>query len=232
MCRKHFALVFAVVLVIAFAGCGIKQLLPSKKVPPLDDYNTVLLLPFELDNPPQEYKTLPTQISYAIGTKMKVRHEKKTLVYDQSQEVSPVSKKLKEIGMSAKGTFMDPLASTSKLVEAFGADLIIAGKMDKPKFTREDSGKITYDMKDSSARGAARYYTVYQTATLPANIKIIDAKKNEIIWEGKVIGYKKYATRYLTGSPKKFQRDETMMADIRRDLVQKLVDKLYPVQEG
>ncbi len=231
MCRKHFTLVFAVVLVIAFAGCGIKRLMPSKKVPPLDDYATVLLLPFELDNPSEEYKILATQISYAIGTKMKVRREDKTLLHDQSQEINPVSEKLAELGVSAKDIFEDPLTAT-KTAEAFGADLVIAGKMDKPNFTREDSGKVSYDMKDVSGLGAARYYTVHQTATLPADIKIIDVKKNEVIWEGSVVGYKKYATRYLTGAPKKFQRDETMMADVRRELVQQLVDKFYPRSAG
>jgi hypothetical protein len=232
MCRKHFTLVLAVVLVIAFAGCGLKQLMPSQKVPPLDDYANVLLLPFELDNPPEEYKILATQISYAIGTKMKVRREDKNLIHDQSQEINPVTTKLTEIGISAKDVYADPLASTDKVAEAFGADLIIAGKMDNPKFTREDSGKVTYDMKKTSGRGAARYYTIYQTAMLPADIKIVDVKNKAVIWEGQIIGYKKYATQYDTGSPKKFQRDEIMMADIRRELVQQLVDKLYPQEQG
>ncbi len=227
MCRKHLILVFTAFLIVALAGCGLKQILPSKKVPSLDSYSTIVLLPFDFDKPSAEYEKLPTFISYATGTKLKVRQSEKTWVYDQSQEIRPVSKKLAELNISARDIFEDPLTA-AKVAEAFQADLIITGQLEKPKLTREDSGKITYDMKDTSQLGAARYYTVHQTATLPAKVRILDVKGNQVIWDGSVIGFKRYATRYRTGEGTKFERDEEMMADIRKDLVENLVGKLYP----
>ncbi|MFC1713601.1 hypothetical protein ACFL6S_08035 [Candidatus Poribacteria bacterium] len=227
MCRKHLILAFTVLLAITLAGCGFKQLMPSKKVPPLEGYSTIVLLPFDFDKPVAEYETVPTQVSYSIGTKLTVRHQDKIWSYDQSQEVKPVSEKLTELNMSPKDIFEDPLTAT-KVAEVFQADLIIVGKLDDPKFTREDSGKVKYDMQNTSAIGADRFYTIHQTAILPSKIKVIDAKANQVIWDGTVIGYRKYETDYRTGSPKKFMSDETMMADIRKDLVAKVVEKLYP----
>lgn len=227
MCRKHLILVFTAFLIITLAGCGLKQILPSKKVPPLDSYSTVVLLPFDFEKPSAEHEKLPTFISYAFGTKLKLRQTEKNWIYDQSQEIRPVSKKLAELNLSAKDMFEDPLLAT-KVAEAFQADLVIIGRLKEPKLTREDSGKITYDMKDTSQLGAARYYTVHQTATLPVKVRILDIKENTVIWDGSVIGYKRYATRYRTGEAAKFQRDERMLADIRKDLVRKLVEKFYP----
>lgn len=227
MCRKHLILIFAAFLTIALVGCGVKQLLPSKKVPPMEGYTTVLILPFSPGKASADYENLPTLISYAIGTKLKVRHADRTWIYDQSKEVNPVSDKLKELNISAKDVFEDPLTATN-LFEAFQVDLIIAGQLSTPKFTREDSGKIKYVMDKMTPSGAARYYTVHQTATLPSTIKVIAAKGNEVIWDGMIIGYKKYDTDYLTGSSKKFQREDVMLADVRKSLVSGLVDKLYP----
>jgi len=227
MCRKHLILVFTAFLIITLTGCGIKQLLPSKKVPPLDSYSTVVILPFEFEKPSAEHETMPTLISYSIGTKLKVRRAEKSWVYDQSQEIRPVSDKLAELNILAKDIFEDPLVA-AKVAEAFQADLVITGRLEEPKLTRDDSGQVTYDMKDVSVRGSARYYTVHQTATLPVKIKILDIKENQVIWDGTVIGFRRYATRYRTGSGVKFQRDETMLADVRKELVATFVGKLYP----
>ena len=230
MCRKHLILAFTAFLAIALVGCGFKQLLPSKKVPPLEGYSTIVLLPFDFEKPSADYQQVPTQMSYAIGTKLMVRHQDKNWIFDQSQEIRPVSKKLAELNISAKDIFADP-SLAAKVTEAFQADLVIVGQLDNPRFTREDSGKVKYDMQDISGLGAARYYTVHQTATLVSKLKVIDAKANQMIWDGTIIGYKKYDTDYRTGAPKKFQRDETMMADIRKALVALIVEKLYPRAE-
>ncbi len=230
MRRKHLVLAFTVLIAITLVGCGIKQLLPSKKVPPLEGYSTIVLLPFDFDKPSADYAIIPTQVSYSIGTKLTVRHQDKSWFYDQSQAVKPISKKLAELNISPKDIFEDPLTA-SKVAEAFQADLIIAGQLDNPKFTREDSGKVKYDMSKTSAIGADRFYTIHQTAILPSKVKIMDVKANQIIWDGSIIGFRRYETDYRTGSPKKFKSEEIMLADIRKDLVAKVVEKLYPKAE-
>ncbi len=229
MCRRLLTLVFITLLIITIVGCGVKQLLPGMKVPPLEGYSTVVLLPFDFSKPPDtpEYVNLPTLVSYAVGTKLKVRQAEKTWVYDQSQGVRPVSAKLEELGMSAKDIFEDPLTAVAA-AEAFQADLIIVGRLSEPRFSREEPGSIKYVMEDMTPTGSARYYTVYQTATLAFSVKVVDVKQNLVVWDGTLVGYTKYETDYRTGSPKKFEREEVMLADVRRDLVKKFVDKLYP----
>ena len=59
-------------------------------------------------------------------------------------------------------------------------------------------------------------------------IKVMDVKANQMIWDGSIIGYRKYETDYRTGASKKFKSDEIMLSDIRKDLVARVVEKLYP----
>ena len=230
MYRRLLILIFTALLVVALIGCGVKQLLPGKEVPPLEGYSTVVILPFDFKKVPDkaEYVNLPTLISYAAGTKLKARYENVNWIYDQSQAMKPVSKKLEELNISGRDIFEDPLTVT-KLAEAFQADLVIAGRLDEPRFTKEESGKI-YKVKSevSQSKGGSRYYAIHQTSMLPANVRVIEPKSNVVIWDGKIIGYKKYETKYRTGSPKKFEREESILADVRRDLVEKFVNKLYP----
>ena len=230
MYRRLLILIFTALLVVALIGCGVKQLLPGKEVPPLEGYSTVVILPFDFKKVPDkaEYVNLPTLISYAAGTKLKARYENVNWIYDQSQAMKPVSKKLEELNLSGKGIFEDPLTAI-KLAEAFQADLVIAGRLDEPRFTKEESGKIIEVKSEAStSKGGSRYYAIHQTSILSSKVKVIELKSDTVIWDSKIVGYVKYETRYRTGSPQKSQRDETMLADVRRDLVEKFVNTLYP----
>lgn len=233
MRKKHLTLVFLILLMIPLVGCGIKNVLPSKEVPPLEGYSTVVLVPFDVKKPTGQYEELPTMLSYGIGTKSSVRYQDVNFIHDQSREITPVSDKMKELNISPGDVYQDPQAA-AKLAEAFQADLIIFGQMEEPKFTREESGKIEEDKTKVTVTGSARFYAIYQTAILKADLGMIDVKANKLIWDGRIIGYQKYKTMYRTGNPQKSQREETMLADVRRDFVQKVVDKLYPekAEEG
>jgi len=228
MRKKYLSFVILALLVIPLIGCGVKNVLPSKPVPPLDGYSKIVLLPFSIKNSSGNYDNLPTLLSYGIGTKLAVRHQDLEWIFDQSQEITPVSDKMKELNISIADVENDPLMAV-KVAEAFEADLAMVGKIDEPNFTRQDSGKIKYVMSEMTPAGTARYYTIYQTATLSSDVILVDVKANLDIWDGRIVGYKKYETDYKTGSPKKFERDETMLADIRKDYVAKFVEKLYPL---
>lgn len=228
MCRKHLTLIFAILLVISLVGCGIRSILPSKKVPPLEGYSTVVLV-LDFRKPSEMYKGLPTMVSYGIGTNLSVRYQEKNWIFDQSQDLAPVSDKLKELNISSTDVYQDAQAA-AKLAESFQADLVIVGQIWEPKFTEEPSGKIEYDMTQKSTAGTARFYAIFQTALLKAELKVM-TEKPEAIWDGKIVGYEKYKTRYRTGDSPKTQREETMLADVRKDLVKNAVEKLYPKAE-
>lgn len=224
MCRKGLILVFAVMLLIAVLACGIGNILPSKEMPSLEGYPRVVLVFFNIKSS-EECKGLPTMVSYSVGTKLSIRCKDKNWFFDQSERVKPVSDRLEELGICACDIYRD-FQMAARLAEALQADLIIVGQIEEPRFTKEESGKIEYDMSEVSAAGTRRYYAIYQTAILKANFEVIDAKAEQIIWDGRIIGYKKYKTRYRTGNPPVWQREETMLADVRKDLVEEFISKV------
>ena len=229
MCKKALILLPILLLVISqLLGCGIKNALPEKKVPSLDSYSSIVVILFN-DEPTEKYGSLPTQLSYAIGTMMSIKYEDKVWYYDQTERVSPVKAKLDELNIRESDMYKDYSLATS-LANALQADLIIIGRLKEPKFTEERSGKIEYDMSDATVVGAARYYSIYQTAILTADFEIIDPKAGQAIWDGRIIGYKKYKTRYRTGNPPLLESEKTMIADLRKDFAQKVTVKLSPTE--
>ena len=229
MCRKHLALIFATILLISVLGCGIKSILPSKEVPPLGDYSTVVLVPFDVKKPSGQYDGLPTKLSYAIGTKLSIRHQGRNWLYDQTARISPVSDKLKELNISPADVYQDP-QKAAQLAESLQADLVIIGQIEEPRLTKKESGHVYEDKSEATPSPAgSRFYGIDQTAVLRGNAKLV-TKASRVIWDGVIIGYKKYHTRYRTGNPPRFERDETMMADVRREFVEVLVNKIYPAE--
>lgn len=229
MRKKHLALIFTALIMIPLVGCGLENVLPGKDVPPLDSYSTVVLVSAGADQSSGKYPDLPVMLSYGIGTKLELRDQDAAWIYDKSQGVTPVGDKMKELNITANGVFGDP-KTAAKLAEAFQADLVIIWKLsEEPRYTKEESGKITEDRTKVGRMGAARYYTVHQSALLKAEAKIVTGT-GEVIWNGRTVGYKKYETRYLTEAPPVYQREETMYSDLRKDFVQQFVDKVYPVR--
>ncbi len=224
MLKKNI-IIALILAVITISGCG--GLFSSKPVPPLEGYSKIVIAPFSIKKPTGKFTDLPTMLSYGMGTKIGIRFRDKELFYDQSNEVTPVSDKIKELNLS-KASIFENDNNAIKLGKAFGADLIITGLMNEPRYTIERSGKMEYDMKDVSNIGAARYYSVGQTATLRAKVKIIDVNSEKVIWTGDIVGFKRYKTRYRTGESEKTVREETMFADVRKDFVDNAFAKLYP----
>ena len=232
MCRKHLILIFAVLIIIPLMGCGLENVMPSKALPPLEGYTTILIVPFEVTTTGSygeelPISNLPIMVSYGIGNKLEVRHADRKWIYDKSNDVSPVKDKMKELNISSSAVYQDP-ATAAKLAKAFQADLVIVGEMKAPEFTEEESGKMKYAMDEMTPTGTARYYTVHQKAILPASLKMIEVKSGQQIWDGIVTGYMKYDTDYRTGSPKKVVREGKMFSDVRKDLVDKISDKIFP----
>lgn len=229
MLKRCFVVIFVTILAVSFMGCGFKNALGGKPVPPLDGYSTVLIAPFETKKPTGKFEDLSTMLTYGASTKLSIDVKDKKFICDQSRDMKPVTTKMNEIGVSENGLFMNADAAI-KLAKAFDADLVVVGTLIEPHYTIERSGRITEDKSKVSNTGALRYYTVYQKAIVRTNLKIIDVKTSKIIWTGTVIGYKTYETKYLTGENEKVQRDETMYADIRKDWAENFTAKLYPAQ--
>ncbi len=227
MCKRYLALIIVILIATPIIGCGLKNIMPNKAVPPLESYNTVVIAPFAFKKAATKYNDFPTLLSYGIGTKLSVRFQEKTWIYNQSQDLSPVTNKLKELNLSSSDIYNNPEAA-AKLAEAFNADLVVTGIIEEPKITKEESSKVRYDMSQSGPTGAARYYTIYQTVLLKSDLKVIEPKAKSALWNGRLVGYKKYETKYLTGNNPIIVEDATMLADIRKAYSEEVSKKLYP----
>jgi hypothetical protein len=212
-------------LLLTILGCGIRNLLPDKELPPLHGYSKIAIVFFN-ENPSEQAKNLPTLLSYTTGTRMSIKCTDKEWSFDQTEAICPVTEKLTELSIQPCDICQD-YNLAAKLAESLQVDLVILGRIGEPEFTEERSGKIEYDMADVSVTGAARYYAIYQTAILGADLEVIDPRISQPIWNGRILGYKKYKTRYRTGNPPVSQPEIRMLADVRMDFVQKLVEKLY-----
>jgi hypothetical protein len=231
MLKRCFVVIFVIILAVSFTGCGFKGAFGGKPVPPLGGYSTVLIAPFEVKKPSGKFEDLSTMLTYGASTKLGIDVKDKKFICDQSRDMKPVTAKMKEIGVSENGLFMNADAAI-KLAKAFDADIIVVGTLTEPNYTIERSGQITEDKSKVSNTGSLRYYTVHQKAIVKTNLKIIDVKASKTIWTGTIIGYRTYATKYLTGENEKIQRDETMYADVRKDWADNFAMKLYPSQSS
>ncbi len=227
MLKKILAMIFIFTFTISIIGCGVKNVIGTKPVPPLEGYSKVVIAPIDIKKPTGKYEELPTMISYGAGNKLSIKFKDKTWYYDQSRDIKPVTAKMNELGLNRKELFTKP-ETAIKLAKAFDADLIIVVVIEEPAFTLERSGKIEYDMKESGPTGAARYYNIYQTAILRSKLKVIEVESGKTLWEGDLKSFRRYTTRYRTGEAEKMQREETMLADIRKDYADIFVAKLYP----
>jgi hypothetical protein len=227
MLKKALVVVFVAALAVLIIGCGIENVGGGKSVPPLEGYSKVVIAPIELKKPSGKYDDLPTMISYGAGNKLSIKFKDKNWHYDQSKDIKPVTDKMNELGINKKDLFAKP-DEAIKLAKAFDADLIVVGTISEPSFTIERSGKVEYDMKNSSGAGSARYYNVLQTAIIRSKLEVIEVSSGKIIWDGELKSSKKYKTRYRTSESEKLQREETMVADIRKEYADSFVAKFYP----
>jgi hypothetical protein len=225
MLKKAFVVVFVAALAVMMVGCG--GIFGSKTVPPLEGYSKVVIAPIDFKKSSGKYDDLPTMLSYGAGNKLSIKFKDKNWYYDQSRDVKPVTDKMVELGINKKDLFLKPDAAI-KLAKAFEADLVVVGMIEEPSFSIERSGKIEYDMKDSGPTGAARYYNVNQTVIIRSKLKIIEVSSGKIIWNGDLKSFKRYITRYRTDQAEKLQREETMVADVRKEYADSFVAKLYP----
>ena len=227
MLKKVLVVVFVAALAVLIIGCGVKNVVGGKPVPPLEGYSKIVIAPIDIKKPSGKYDDLPTMISYGAGNKLSIKFKDKNWYYDQSRDVKPVTDKVNELGLNKKDLFIKPEMAI-KLAKAFDAHLVVVGNISEPSFTTERSGKIEYDMQDSGPTGAARYYNVNQTAIIRSKLKVIEVNSGKIIWAGDLKSFRQYKTRYRTNETEKSQREETMVADIRKGYADNFVVKLYP----
>ncbi|MDE0297398.1 MAG: hypothetical protein OXN17_02050 [Candidatus Poribacteria bacterium] len=219
-------------ILVLVVGCGASLSAP----PPLEQANAVAVTPFIAE---EEAETMGKWVPINLTTRFELALRETNWVYDQSEKVSPVATKLKEMGLTLTDIFTDP-ALAAKVGQGLDVDLIIVGKIDNPKF-KQWNDNVVYRKQGSQGgiSGTADYLRARQSALVTTQIKIVDTKTGELIFDDKIVDYLKYwhafqvENRGMVG----YKSEKEMMADLGNHLPRRIAYALYPtgmpiVKEG
>lgn len=219
---RLFLVPFILVLVV---GCGSSLNVP----PPLEQANAVAITPFLTED---KAETMGKWVPINLATRFELALKETEWVYDQSEKVAPVATKLKELGLTLTDIFTDP-ALAAKVGQGLEVDLIVFGKIDNPKFKRWNDN-VVYRKQGSQGgiSGTADYLRARQSALVTTQIRIVDTKTGELIFDDKIVDYLKYwhafqvENRGMVG----YKSEKEMMADLGNHLPRRIAYALFPTR--
>lgn len=217
---RFFLVPFIFVLML---GCGSSLNTP----PPLDQAARVAVAPFLAG---EKAASLGKWVPINLTTRLELALKDTEWVYDQSKKVNPVASKLGELGLTLNDIFADP-ALAAKVGQALKVDLIIIGKMGKPKFTHRDYNTFLKRMgRQGGISGTATMVRARQSALVKTHLKVIDTKTGELIFDDSILDYLKYwfAFQVENRNMVRFKTEAEMMADLGNHLPRRIAYALYP----
>ena len=166
-----------------------------------------------------------------LGTSLSLAIENKEWIYDQSEQLAPIGNAFESNKLTAEEVFVDP-ALAAKVGESVGADLIIVGKITKPKIQTKQDPNIYYDTGSYSVSGfQTRYVLQIQSAIEDVKMKLVIPETGEVAWQGNVKGYTKYCREFMQQDPAKdYARvtEDQIKADMRAHLLKRIQTTLFP----
>ena len=195
----------------------------------LDEYKRIAIALFAVE---KEAADMERRFPLDLETQLILVKKDKTWIYDQSDSLSPINDQLKSQGLTPDDIFLDS-ALAAKVGSAVNADLIIVGHIDNPKIEEKmDNSPVSDQSNQAGISGTTRFVLVYQWATIKMQVKAIDAKSADVIWDnGGFTGYIKYIREFQTQDPaKEYSRisKEQIRADIRKHMLSQIGNQLCP----
>lgn len=222
--RKHMLawLLVALISLLLLNGC-------SKNPPPPDfnQFGAIAIAPFATTKDNE----MTMRFAIDLGEKLKLKFKDSAdikWIYDQSETLNPIGKKLNENNASPNDIFTDPKLA-ARIGKALGADIIIIGFVEKPKLKLDDSDKQYIKAGGASMAGSKRYTLWKQRANTDVKLKIVDTKSGGVIWNGKVKGYTKYIKAFQAQTPERNPvSDNIILAQLRDHIVVRIAHTLFP----
>jgi len=201
----------------------------GKNVPPPDlkQFGTIAIARFATA---KENADMSMRIPLDLGSRLGLRLKKSNIkwIYDQSDTLNPVEKKLKENNVSPNDLFTDPKLA-ARIGKDLGADIIVVGFVEKPRLSKNDSDKQYDKVGTASMAGSKRYTLLKQSATINVKLQVIDTKSGKIIWNGNVKGATKYIKAFQSQVPEKTPvPDNVIIAQLRDHVVDRIAHALLP----
>ena len=199
--------------------------------PPISEAKHIIITPFfAVEGATEDTSKLGGRISVNLATHLGLIFKDAEWVYDISDKVKPVADKLAEMGLTLEQIYADE-ALAAKLGQALDTDMVIIGRVEKPKLTRQDFDQhLMKQGRQGGISGTSTYIRTRLTAIGRIRVKVIDANSGEIIYNNRIRSYLKYWYAYQTQQSEQqiFKSDTDRLADLGQYLTRRIAYVLHP----
>lgn len=224
---RFFTILFIPLLCLTMAGCGPDD--PKITTPPpLSDAKRIVVTPFFAES--EEINDLGRRMTINLASRMEIIFKDAEWVYDLSSKVKPVDDKLGELGLTVNQVYADD-ALAAKLGQALGTDMVILGKVEEPKLTRQDYDQhLMKQGRQGGISGTSTYIRTRLTAIGRIRVKVVDSNSGELIFANRIRSYLKYWYAYQTQASEQqtFKSDVDRLADLGKYLPLRIAYVLHP----
>lgn len=229
------------VLVVGLAGSGWLGCGGSAELPPPDltAANRIAIAPFLAEEPDPNFGMLVARdLGNQLYLALKREKEGIEVVYDQSDELRPVSEALQKLNLQLAEVYADPKLA-GRVAEELSADLLILGRIRKIRYETKEDDTPVFDMSqyEGLSKADTRYVITWQRATTRVWVKVVNPE-GQVVWQTgstppeepkPLTGFLRYARAYLSQSPERPPVPQEVMEAHMRDHIWRLVAwKLYP----
>ncbi len=194
---RFFTFSLIPLFLITIAGCLGGGEVNITEPPLISEANTVVVVPFFSDSGEDDVNQLGRRISVNLANRLELIFEEAEWVYDISNKVQPIADKLDELGLTVSQIYTDP-ALAAKLAEAFSADMVIIGTVEKPKLNRTDYNQLLMKQgRQGGISGTSTYIRTRLTALGGVRVKIV-APTGALLYNNRIRSYLKYWYAYQT----------------------------------
>lgn len=215
-------------LLVAHIGCSGDGEIDIDTPPDIGGAKRIALAPFFAET--EEVNQLGRRISVNLADRLKLTFKEAEWVYDISKKVQPVRDKLTELGLTLDQVYADP-ALAAKLGQALNADLLIIGKVEKPKLGQQDYNQLLMKQgRQGGISGTSTYIRTRLTALGKARVKVVDTASGELEFNKNIQSYLKYWYAYQTQQSEQqiFKSSEDRLADLGKTLSLRIAYVLHP----
>lgn len=225
---RFFTILFIPLLCLAMAGCFGPSEPKITTPPPLSDAKRVAVVPFFAES--DEINDLGRRMTVNLATRMELIFKDAEWVYDLSNKVKPVDDKLGELGLTLNQIYGDE-ALAAKLGQALDTDMVILGRVEEPKLTRNDYDQhLMKQGRQGGISGTSTYIRTRLTAIGRIWVKVVDSSSGELIFSNRIRSYLKYWYAYQTQASEQqtFKSDVDRLADLGKYLPLRIAYMLHP----
>ena len=225
---RFFSFLLIPILLVSIQGCFGGSEIKIDTPPSFSEAKRIVITSFTAEE--KEAQELSSRLNINLANRFELILKENEWVYDVSDKVRPVGEKIDELGLTLNDVYADP-ALAAKVGQAFQADIIITGMVEKPKLNRKYFNEhLMRQGRQVGISGTSTFIRTRQSAVGKVRIKVIDVASGNMLYNNKIQSYLKYWFAYQTQQSGQiiFKEDTTMIADLGNHLPRRILYMLYP----